>query len=130
MHPKSIFQQSGGHGRLSWGMNLIDLCSNQTLKMQLESMILADFWCAARDRFDGLHLFIPLAIPYFQESGFISHLSIMSKARNHLNPQVDLRITNSWTFTRFNKFMNENQEARFHYILCSYSRFILLFTIF
>lgn len=99
--------------------DLIELRSDENLKMIHSSKSLEDFWCSIVPSYPklserALNVLLPFSTTYLCESGFSTLLSIKTKYRSRLNPEDDMRIAISRTEPRIDNIIAQKQEHRSH----------------
>lgn len=80
--------------------------------------------CILKTWWKTIHVLSPYVLIYFCKTRFSSFLIIKTKFRYCLNSQANLQRV-----PHFGKIMDEKQEKRSRWILCSHLWFTLLFTI-
>jgi len=99
--------------------DLIELCSNQAIRMELAEKNLADFWASQLETFpvlavEAVGVLVAFATTYLCESWFSALAHIKTKFRNRLDPQHDMRVALSSKRPRFDKIIELKQQQPSH----------------
>ncbi|XP_068219262.1 protein FAM200C-like [Palaemon carinicauda] len=95
--------------------DLVELQTNDIIRMEFEKMQLDMFWCAQLQAFPqlarrALEVLVPFTTTYLCEAGFSTLLHIKTKARNRLDASDDMRLALSKKEPRLNNIINEKQQ--------------------
>ncbi|XP_068201816.1 protein FAM200C-like [Palaemon carinicauda] len=99
--------------------DLVELQTNDRIRMEFEKMQLDMFWCAQLQAFPqlarrALEVLVPFATTYLCEAGFSTLLHVKTKARNRLDASDDMRRALSKKEPRLNNIINEKQQQKSH----------------
>ncbi|XP_068214547.1 protein FAM200C-like [Palaemon carinicauda] len=99
--------------------DLVELQTNDRIRMESEKIQLDMFWCAQLQAFPqlarrALEVLVPFATTYLCEAGFLALLHIKTKARHRLDASDDMRLALSKKEPRLNNIINENQQQKSH----------------
>lgn len=98
---------------------LIELRSNQRMRMEFQEKELHSFWASQMSTFptlaaEALGVLVPFATTYLCEAGFSAMVLIKTKQRNRLNPQNDMRVALSTKIPRFDQLVAGKQQQKSH----------------
>ena len=99
--------------------DLVELQTNDRIRMEFETMQLDMFWCAQLQTFPqlagrALEVLVPFATTHLCEAGFSTLLHIKTKAGNCLDASDDMRLALSKKEPRLNSIINEKQQQKSH----------------
>ncbi|XP_068239754.1 protein FAM200C-like [Palaemon carinicauda] len=99
--------------------DLVELQTNDRIRMEFEKIQLDMFWCAQLQAFPqlsrrALEVLVPFTTTYLCEAGFLTLLHIKTKVRNRLDASDDMRLALSMKEPRLNNIINEKQQQKSH----------------